>query len=258
MAAAACGELAGRTALVTGAGRGIGRAIACELAGAGATAVLVGRCRARLDDTAARIERSGGTTRVLVGDVTQVTYLAELDQLAPPIDVAVHNASAYAPFALVESGTDKDFVNVHATVVDGARRLIQHVLPGMKDRGFGRIVSVGSLAGELGGAGQAAYASAKAALIGLTRTVAVEASAYGVTANVVQPGLIDTERVAEAIHPQIRERIVREIPAGRIGRPEEVAYAVAFLASSRAAYITGAVLPVAGGLGLGLFSGREA
>ena len=174
---------------------------------------MVGRDRARLDDTAHCIEQSGGRADVLVADVRTPSYFGELDALATTVDVVVHNASAYAPFALSEGVADEEFANVYATVVDGARRLVQHVLPGMKARRFGRIVCVGSMAGELGGAGQAPYAIAKAALVGLIRTVAVEAAAYGVTANVVQPGLIDTERVAEAIDPQVRERLVRGVPA---------------------------------------------
>jgi 3-oxoacyl-[acyl-carrier protein] reductase len=248
-------ELAGRTAVVTGAGRGIGRAIARELAGRGASTVLVGRTRERLEGTAAAIERCGGVARVVEADVREPGCLAAIDASAPVVDVLVNNAAAFAPFAVLERGVDADFAGVLATVVDGARRLIGHVLPGMKERAFGRIVCVGSLAGELGGAGQGAYAIAKAALVGLTRTVAIEASAFGVTANLVQPGLIDTERVAEAIDPAVRDRIVRSIPVGRIGRPEEVAYVVAALVSPRAGYVTGAVVPVTGGLGFGLFAG---
>ena len=171
---------------------------------------------------------SGGFARALAADVRESSWLHELDALFPRVDVLVNNASAYAPFALVENGVENDFAQVHATVVDGARRLIQHVLPGMKKRGFGRIVNIGSLASELGGAGQAAYASAKAALVGLTRTVAVEAARHGVTVNVVQPGLIDTERIAEAVDNRTRERILSGVPLRRIGTPEEVAYTVAF------------------------------
>jgi 3-oxoacyl-[acyl-carrier protein] reductase len=119
-------------------------------------------------------------------------------------------------------------------------------------------VSVGSLASELGGKGQAPYACAKAALSGLIRTLAVEASRFGVTANLVLPGLIATERVAEAIDERTQDRILGRVPARRMGTPEEVAHAVAFLASPAGAYITGAVLPVSGGLGLGLYPEGDA
>jgi NAD(P)-dependent dehydrogenase (short-subunit alcohol dehydrogenase family) len=200
-----------------------------------------------LEETADLVRAAGGCAEVVVGDVRDASLLTDLARLAPAVDVLVNSAAAYAPYAVVERLTDDQFAEVYATVVDGARRLIQHVLPGMKARTFGRIITIGSLASDLGGAGQAPYAAAKAALVGLTRTVAIEAAPHGVTANLVQPGLIATERVAEAVRPDVQDRIVLGVPARRIGTPEEVAYAVAFLASDRAGYITGAVLPVAGG-----------
>jgi 3-oxoacyl-[acyl-carrier protein] reductase len=243
-----------RTAVVTGAGTGIGSASDVELADLGVRTVLVGRTRDKLERTAKQIEANGGQADVLVADVRDPRCLLALDETAPAVDVLVNNAAMYAKFAVTERIPDDDYTQVYATVVDGARRLIQHALPGMKERGFGRIVNIGSPVSELGGSGQAAYATAKAALVGLTRTVAIEGARFGVTANLVQPGLIDTDRVIKAVDPGVRDRILGGLPARRQGTPEEVAHAVAFLASERAGYVTGTVLPVSGGLGLGVFA----
>jgi 3-oxoacyl-[acyl-carrier protein] reductase len=246
-------ELVEHTAVVTGAGRGIGRAIARRLAAAGAELVLVGRNEERLFETARLIAEQDGKARVLCADVTDAGFTAALHGCAPELDIVVCNAAAYAPFAYLEKCSEHDFERVFATVVHATRRLIQHVIGGMKARGFGRVVCVGSLASELGGKGQAPYASAKAALAGLIRTTAIESARFGVTANLVLPGLIDTERVAEAIDSHLQERILGRVPARRKGTPEEVAQAVAFLVSPASGYVTGTLLPVAGGLGLGLF-----
>ena len=244
-----------RTALVTGAGTGIGCAVALELAARGDRLVLVGRTRETLERVAKAIDAGGGEAVVVDADVTDVASVDAIDEVATTVDILINNAAAYAGFALVEDGSDEEFDDVHATVVGGARRLIRHVVPGMKSRGFGRIVNVGSLAAELGGPGQAAYAAAKAGLIGLTRTVALESARFGVTVNLVQPGLIDTDRIDRAVDEAVRERLIRNIPARRIGTPDEIAHAVAFLTSEQASYITGALVPVSGGLGLGLFAG---
>jgi 3-oxoacyl-[acyl-carrier protein] reductase len=245
--------LDGRTAVVTGAGRGIGRAIASALAADGADVVLVGRSIATLEESAAAIVRQGGHALAVAADVSDPGWPKRLDGVTSAVDVLVSNAAAFAPYAVVERVTDDDFAAVQAVIVDGTRRAIQYVLPGMKQRRFGRIVSIGSLAAELGGAGQSAYAVAKAALVGLTRSVAVEAAPFGVTVNLVVPGLIATERVAEAVASDVQERILRRVPARRAGTPDDVAGVVSFLASPAASYVTGASIPVSGGLGLGLF-----
>jgi NAD(P)-dependent dehydrogenase (short-subunit alcohol dehydrogenase family) len=123
----------------------------------------------------------------------------------------------------------------------------------MKTRGFGHLIYVGSSAGARGARGQAAYAAAKSGLEGLMRSSALEGARQGVTANLLELGLVDTERIREAVKPEVRERIIARTPVGRLGEPTEIADAVAFLSSPRASFITGAVLPVSGGLGLGLY-----
>jgi 3-oxoacyl-[acyl-carrier protein] reductase len=122
----------------------------------------------------------------------------------------------------------------------------------MKARRFGRILHIGSASATLGGAGQVAYASAKSALVGLTRSIACETGRYGITCNLVEVGLVETERTAEAVAPDRKRQILARIPAGRCGTCAEVAAAVSFLASPQASYIQGACIPVTGGLGLGL------
>jgi NAD(P)-dependent dehydrogenase (short-subunit alcohol dehydrogenase family) len=164
----------------------------------------------------------------------------------------VHSAAAYAPYGPVTALGDADWDRVLATGPTGAMRLVRAVLPAMRARGFGRIVLVGSLAGTLGAHGQLAYAAAKAALAGLARTAALEGGRHGVTANVVELGPIDTPRVREAVRPEIVDALAAGTAVGRLGTVDEVAAVVGFLCSADAGYVTGAVIPVGGGLGTGV------
>jgi len=247
------GELDRRTAVITGASRGIGLAIGRALAGQGARAVLVSRNAQRLEAARDSIREAGGLAEALPADIDDPRWLARLDELASEVDVLVNNAAAFASYGPVETVAQGEIERVLATTLGSALRLTRHVLPGMKARGFGRIVNIGSVAGSLGAAGQVAYSSAKAGLAGMTVSVAIECARRGVTCNMLALGLIRTERVEEAIAPEVRAHLVRNTPLGRPGTPAEVAHAAAFLASPRAAFITGAVLPVSGGLGLGLY-----
>ena len=154
----------------------------------------------------------------------------------------MHSASRFEP-------GDVGFTSVLTAIADLDRR----ALAGMTERGFGRLVYVGSRAGESGVLGQPAYAASKAGLIGLMKSAALEGAEHGVTANLLELGLVDTEAVRAALTEEELQRIIARTPSGRMGRAEEVGEAAAFLASPRASYITGAVLSVSGGLGLGLY-----
>ena len=246
-------DLAGRSALVTGAGRGIGRAIAIELSRRGAEVVAVGRTASRLDETCARIAAEGGRARALAADVAREPLDRALADALTHADVLVHNAAAFAPYGGIEQVPAGDVRRVVETVLLAPIRLSAHALPAMRSRGFGRIVFVGSIAATTGAERQVAYASAKSSLDGLVRSLALECARDGVTCNLVEPGLIATERIAEEVPEEVRRELVASTPVGRAGRPEEVAAVVGFLASTRASYVTGARVPVAGGLGLGLF-----
>jgi NAD(P)-dependent dehydrogenase (short-subunit alcohol dehydrogenase family) len=251
-------ELAGRTALVTGAGRGIGRGVALELARAGARVVLVGRRAEALEATRRAIEAEGGQAAALAADIREEGWLARLDEIAPAIDLLVNNAVSFPPYGALEEVPGEAVDEVLDTVVRATLRLVAHVIGGMKQRGFGRIVNVGTVAASRGALRQAPYATAKAALGGLTRSVALEGARHGVTCNELELGLILTERIADAVPEDVQRALVANTAAGRPGTVEEVAAVVRFLCSPRASYVTGATIPVSGGFGLGLFPGARA
>ena len=247
------GEHKGRTAVVTGAARGVGAGVARVLSAQGARVVLIARSEGELEELAAELRESGGEAVALAADLTSKECLSELEALAPEVDLLVNAAASFAQYAPLEEVSSEELRSVYEVGVEGALRLTRHVLGGMKARGFGRIVNIGSVVASLGGGGQVAYSTAKAALVGMTRAVAVEGGRSGVTANLLELGLVETERVAAKIDPVIQERLIENTPVGRSGSVEEIARVVAFLCSTESGYITGAVLPVSGGLGLGLY-----
>lgn len=240
-------------ALVTGAGRGIGRAIALELAQAGARVVVCGRDRAALEETSRLTKDAAGAgALVLAEDITRDGFLTVLEPLASTLDVVVHNATAFPGLAALEDVPGSEIDLVLHVVVRAPMRITARLLPGMKSRGFGRIVFIGSVAAAAGVASQAPYAAAKSALRGLVKSLALEGAAHGVTCNLVEPGVVLTERVLARLPEERRRALLADTPMGRAGTPEEIAAVVGFLASPRASYVTGACVPVAGGLGLGL------
>lgn len=243
-------SLEGRTAVVTGAGTGIGASVARELAALGAQVVLTSRKRARLEEVARGLHEAGLEAVILAGDLRHPELLEELAAVAPRIDILVNNAAVFASYGPVEEVPLAEIDDVLEVDLRAVLRLVRFVLPAMKQRGWGRVINIGSVAGSLGAAGQVAYSTAKAGLEGLTRSVALECARAGVTCNLIEPGLIETQGVVERVAPRTLELLVAATPVGRPGRPEEVAHAVAYLASEAAAYVTGAVLPVSGGIGL--------
>ncbi len=231
-----------RVVLVTGGNRGIGLAVARELADAGHTVVVT--------------HRSGEPPDGLHAVQCDVTDSAAVDAAFSqvesehgPVEVVVANAGVTQDGLLMRMPEDA-FTSVLDANLTGAWRVTQRATRGMMKGRFGRLIYVSSVVGLMGAPGQVNYAASKAGLIGLARSVARELGGRGVTANVVAPGYVDTDMTADLTDKR-REEILAAVPVGRTARPEEIAKAVAFLASDDAAYITGAVLPVDGGVGMG-------
>jgi 3-oxoacyl-[acyl-carrier protein] reductase len=241
-----------RTALVTGASRGIGRAIALDLARNGHRVA----CWASSDggkDTQAEIEASGGEALALqadVGDAAAVdAAFGEVEQAWGPVEVLVNNAGVSAD-GLIARMTDDQWESVIRTNLDGAFHTIRRASPKMMKGRWGRIVNVSSVSGHAGAPGQANYSAAKAGLLGLSRAVARELASRNVTCNVVAPGPIVTG-MTDAMPPEWHSAMQATVPLGRLGTADEVACVVTFLCSESAGYVTGALVPVDGGLGMG-------
>lgn len=231
-----------RTVLITGGNRGIGRAIAEEFVSQGHRVAVM----ARSGDGPA-----GALT--VHADVTDAAALdaafAEVEEKLGPVEVVVANAGITRDMLLIRMGDD-DFDTVVATNLGGAFRVVKRATKGMMKARFGRIILISSVVGLFGGAGQVNYAASKAGLVGIARSVTRELGGRGITANVVAPGFIETDMTAE-LSEQMQAEYKKSIPAGRFAAPSEVAKVVVWLASDDAGYISGAVIPVDGGLGMG-------
>ena len=246
-------ELQGRIALVTGASQGIGKACALALARAGATVALAARNEAKLVETEAEIDAAGGQAAVFALDVSSEESLkagakAILDRFGK-VEILVNNAGIPRDGLMLRMKR-ADWDDVLGTNLTGAFLLTQALLGPMRKNRWGRIVNISSVVGRTGQAGQANYAASKAGLIGLTRSMAREFAARGVTVNAVAPGYIETPMTA-VLNEQQRAAMLTSIPLGRPGTDQDIAHAVAFLASDRASYITGHVLDVNGGMFMG-------
>ena len=247
------GNLEGRIALVTGASQGIGRACALELARAGATVALAARNEAKLAEAAAEIEAAGGKAAVFSLDVSSADSIAAgakaiLEKLGK-VEILVNNAGITRD-GLVLRMKRPDWDDVLQTNLTGAFLLTQALLSAMLRNRWGRIVNITSVVGRTGQAGQVNYAASKAGLIGMTRALAREVASRGITVNAVAPGYIETPMTAVLDEKQ-RTAMMAQIPLGRPGTDLEIAQSVAFLASDAAAYITGHVLDVNGGMFMG-------
>src|SRR5947209_19996865 len=245
-------SLEGRTALITGGGRGIGRATAIRLAREGARIAINYKGNAEAAEEAKRIvEKGGGKAALIQGDVSVDDQAENVVKAALAfgegrLDILVNNAGITRDNLLVRMSAE-DWDAVVDLNLRGAFLVTKAAMRPMMKQRAGRIVNVSSVAGVAGNAGQANYASAKAGLIGFTKTVAREMATRNITCNAVAPGFVDTDLTHELLQ-QMEKTILPQIPLGRFGRVEDVANAIAFLASDEAAYITGQVLVVDGGM----------
>ena len=246
-------ELAGRVAIVTGAGRNIGRAIALALAEAGAAVAVNGRAdRAAVEVVVAEIEAKGGKALACMADVADEAAVGRMTAAAVErfgrVDILVNNAAG-RPERALEDMTLTEWRGVLATVLDGAFLTVKAALPHLKKSDAGAVVNIGGVSGHIGTKNRAHVVAAKAGLVGFTKALAHDLAGDGITANCVVPGLIETARDPNAQLPH--HHSVSKTLVGRLGTPEEIAAMVRFLAGPQARYITGQTLHVNGGVYLG-------
>ena len=244
-------SLQGKVALVTGASRGIGQAIALELGRQGAIVVGTATSASGAERIAATLNENGiqgaGFELNVTSDESVSAVLAGIqEQFGAPVAILVNNAGITRDNLMMRM-KDDEWYDVIDTNLNSLYRLSKGVLRGMTKARWGRIISIGSVVGAMGNAGQVNYAAAKAGLEGFSRAMAREVGSRSITVNSVTPGFIDTDMTRELPEAQ-REALQTQIPLGRLGQAQEIASVVAFLASDGAAYVTGATIPVNGGM----------
>ena len=239
-----------RTAMITGASRGIGRACALGLARSGARVVLAARSLDKLEEVAAEVRAAGGTAKSVVVDMSSrdsiLAGVAEAQKEFGTIHILVNNA-AITKDGLALRMKPEDWDSVIQTNLTGAFTAMQAVMQGMIKERWGRMINISSVVGEMGNAGQANYVASKAGLIGLTKALAREIASRNITVNAIAPGFIDTDMTA-VLSEEVKMKMLEQIPLKRPGSDLDVAYAVAFLASDEAGYVTGQVINVNGGM----------
>jgi len=244
-------NLSGKIALVTGGGRGIGRAICLELAGRGATVIVnYNRSAAAAENLVAQIEAAGGTARNMPADVSDERQVAAMFKAIiaeyGTIDILVNNAGVTRD-NIIMMMKPADFDDVIETNLRSCWLCCKSAARAMMRKRSGSIINITSVVGIAGNGGQTNYAASKAGIIGLTKSLAKEVAARSIRVNALAPGFVDTEMTAD-LGDDIREKAIEAIPLGRMGTPKDIAKAVAFLASDEAAYITGQTLVVDGGM----------
>jgi 3-oxoacyl-[acyl-carrier protein] reductase len=246
-------SLSGRVALVTGASQGIGRTCAIRLAKDGAAVAVAARNQEKLNELVGEITGAGGKAAAFALDVANEDQIKETAKAAiaqfGKVDILVNNAGITRD-QLVMRMKRADWDAVLQTNLTSAYLCIQQVIGSMLKQRWGRIINITSIFGQTGQAGQANYAASKAGLIGLTMAMAREVGSRNITCNAIAPGFIETAMTA-VLSDEFKQAAVKQIPLGRVGTPEDVASAVAFLASDEASYITGHVLNVNGGMLMG-------
>jgi 3-oxoacyl-[acyl-carrier protein] reductase len=241
----------GRVALVTGGGRGIGRAIAVRLAREGARVAISYRSNdAAAEETVELVRKAGVECETFKGDVASLgdveALMKGVGEAFGAVEILVNNAGTTRDNILLRM-KDAEFDEVLATNLKGTYLCTRAALRGMVRARWGRIVNISSVVGLLGNAGQANYAASKAGIIGFTKSVAREVAGRGITANAVAPGYVETE-LTGVLPENIKEQILGQVPMGRLGEPEEIAEVVTFLAGERGAYVTGQTIAVDGGM----------
>jgi 3-oxoacyl-[acyl-carrier protein] reductase len=246
-------DLSSRIALITGASRGIGRAIAMELAGCGASVAI--NCKASIDlanDVAREIAGRGVDVLVIQADVSKEDRVAEMTKQVISkfgrLDILVNNAGITS-YNLAARMPLRQWDSVLATDLTAAFLCSKMALPSMVRHRWGRIINISSIVGLFGQVGQSNYAAAKSGLIGLTKSLALEYGPRGITVNAIAPGLVESDMTA-ALPPRLVEEALKHVSAGRLGKPEDVGYLCAVLCSERASYINGELICVDGGIGL--------
>lgn len=246
-------DLNGKVALVTGAGRGIGREIALTLAGYGATVIVnYNGSEEKAEEVVGKIKEAGGKAEAIRCNVAEFDRSKELiDQVIKSygkLDILVNNAGITRD-NLIMKMSEADFDDVIAVNLKGAFNCIRHASRQMLKQRGGRIINISSVSGVMGNAGQANYCASKAGIIGLTKSVARELGSRGITSNCVAPGFIKTE-MTDVLSEDVKQSMGEQIPLKRFGETRDIAEAVAFLASDSASYITGQVLQVDGGMAM--------
>jgi len=247
-------SLAGRVALITGGGRGLGFEIARAFAEAGAHVVVTGRTTATLDDAVAAIAGNGGSAQAAVFDVADIAagraMIADISKTRGRLDILVNNVGARDRRPLA-AFSDDDILDLIRTDLLSAISLSRDAAEIMKAQGHGRLIAVTSIVGEMARSGDAIYPAAKQGLTGLMRSIAVEYGAHGVTSNAIAPGMFATEtNAAMAANPDLVAFARQRVPLQRWGRPQEIAGAALFLASEAASFVNGHVLTVDGGMSI--------
>jgi 3-oxoacyl-[acyl-carrier protein] reductase len=245
--------IAGKTALVTGGARSLGKQDALTLASEGCRVIVLDLNAEGAEETAKEIADGGGTARGYAADITDRAVLTEVirraEQEVGPVDICVNNAGWIYTMGQLKDTADDDWdLNLRINLT-GTYNVTKLVFPGMRERRWGRVICMASIAGLMGGFGQTAYSTSKMGVIGFAKSVALEGARYNVTSNVIAPGIVGPNANMSPLY----ERMVKRVAMQREGQPEDIANAIAFLCSERSRYITGAVLTVTGGMDLFTF-----